>query len=155
LTDEAADMLEAANARIAQFERILDGLPQDAIDGGWTARGASAYAKQLESRVADLEADVAFQKSVTDAARQQQSELLARAENAEARVADGRADDAAQAGFSIAARDVLAERERQMAVENWTPDHDDGHNPGVLAVSAACYALQVAADLSSTDSTYC
>ncbi|MFM0432372.1 hypothetical protein PQQ75_25400 [Paraburkholderia aspalathi] len=56
LTDEAADTLEAANTRIAEFERILDGLPQHAIDGGWTARGASAYAKQLESRVAELNA---------------------------------------------------------------------------------------------------
>jgi hypothetical protein len=54
LAESAADALEAANARIAEFERILDGLPQDAIDGGWTARGSSAYAKQLESRVAEL-----------------------------------------------------------------------------------------------------
>lgn len=56
LTDEAADALEAANARIAQFERVLEGLPQDAIDGGWTARSISAYAKQLETRVAELNA---------------------------------------------------------------------------------------------------
>lgn len=56
LTDEGADALEAANSRIAEFERILDGLPQDAIDGGWTARGISAYAKHLESRVAELNA---------------------------------------------------------------------------------------------------
>ncbi|MFM0226167.1 hypothetical protein [Paraburkholderia dipogonis] len=56
LTDEAADALEVANRRIAEFERILDGLPQDAIDGGWTARGISAYAKQLEARVAELNA---------------------------------------------------------------------------------------------------
>ncbi|MFM0058507.1 hypothetical protein PQR64_23075 [Paraburkholderia phytofirmans] len=53
---EAAGALEAADARIAEFERILDGLPQEAIDGGWTARGISAYAKQLETRVAELNA---------------------------------------------------------------------------------------------------
>ncbi|WP_143062180.1 hypothetical protein [Paraburkholderia diazotrophica] len=46
-------------ARIAEFERILDGLPQDAIDGGWTARGISAYAKKLETRIAELEARIA------------------------------------------------------------------------------------------------
>ena len=56
LTDEAADALEAANVRIAELGRILDGLPQDAIDGGWTARGISAYAKQLEAHVAELNA---------------------------------------------------------------------------------------------------
>lgn len=56
LTDEAADALEAAQIRIAEFERILDGLSQDKIDGGWTARGISAYAKQLETRLAELNA---------------------------------------------------------------------------------------------------
>lgn len=56
LTDEAADALESASSRIAEFERILDGLPPDAIDGGWTARGISAYAKYLETRVAELNA---------------------------------------------------------------------------------------------------
>lgn len=56
LAGDAADALESANSRIAEFERILDGLPQDAIDGGWTARGISAYAKQLEARVAELNA---------------------------------------------------------------------------------------------------
>lgn len=48
------DLIEQQAARIAEFERILDGLPQDAIDGGWTARGISAYAKHLEGRVAEL-----------------------------------------------------------------------------------------------------
>lgn len=56
ITYVRATALEAANARISEFERILDGLPQDAIDGGWTARGISAYAKQLETRVAELNA---------------------------------------------------------------------------------------------------
>lgn len=86
LTDEAADALESANSRIAEFERILDGLPHDAVAGGWTARGSSAYAKKLETRIAELEADLAFQKSVTDAARQQQSDLLGRVEAAESEI---------------------------------------------------------------------
>jgi hypothetical protein len=49
--------LEAASTRIAEFERILDGLPQDAIDGGWTARGISAYAKKLEGQIEALKSD--------------------------------------------------------------------------------------------------
>jgi hypothetical protein len=36
---------------------ILAGLPQDAIDGGWTARGISAYAKRLEGRLTALESE--------------------------------------------------------------------------------------------------
>jgi hypothetical protein len=54
--ERLTDALESANSRIAEFERILDGLPQDAIDGGWTAKGISAYAKGLEDRIAQLEA---------------------------------------------------------------------------------------------------
>lgn len=42
---------------------------------------------------------------------------------------------------SKAARDVLDERERQTSVEGWTPEHDDAHKDGSLAIAAACYAL--------------
>jgi hypothetical protein len=40
-----------------------------------------------------------------------------------------------------AARDVLAERQRQISKEGWTPEHDDEHNKGELGSAAACYAL--------------
>ncbi|MEI2299304.1 hypothetical protein [Ensifer sp. MJa1] len=40
-----------------------------------------------------------------------------------------------------AARDVLAERERQMAVEGWSIGHDDAYLDGELAEAAAAYAL--------------
>lgn len=37
--------------------------------------------------------------------------------------------------------DVIAEeRARQVSVEGWTPEHDDGHDSGELAMAAACYA---------------
>lgn len=56
--------------------------------------------------------------------------------------------DAYQAGAAYqrqsvteAARDVLAERQRQISAEGWTPDHDDEHGGGQLADAAACYAL--------------
>lgn len=42
-------MGDAKDAEIAEYRRILGGLPQDAIDGGWTAKGISAYVKSLES----------------------------------------------------------------------------------------------------------
>ena len=42
-----------------------------------------------------------------------------------------------------AAIDVLAERERQKAVEGWTPEHDDWQHPdGHLAKAAALYAVE-------------
>jgi hypothetical protein len=40
-----------------------------------------------------------------------------------------------------AARDVLVERQRQMSVESWTPEHDDAYLGGDLAGAAACYCL--------------
>lgn len=41
-----------------------------------------------------------------------------------------------------ASRDVLAERQRQITAEGWTPEHDDEHDKGELAVAAAIYALR-------------
>jgi hypothetical protein len=46
-------------------------------------------------------------------------------------------------GLTDAARDVLAERQRQISAEEWTPQHDDmEHDDGCLSRAAACYALQ-------------
>lgn len=35
---------------------------------------------------------------------------------------------------------IATERQRQMDVEGWTPEHDDTHDKGEMAVAAACYA---------------
>lgn len=37
--------------------------------------------------------------------------------------------------------DVLAERRRQILVESFTPEHDDAHSRGELAMAAAAYAV--------------
>lgn len=36
---------------------------------------------------------------------------------------------------------IAAERRRQMDVEGWTPEHDDEHAWGELALAAVCYAM--------------
>lgn len=43
--------------------------------------------------------------------------------------------------ISQAARDVLAERQRQISAEGWTPEHDDEHGDGSMAMAAAAYAV--------------
>lgn len=43
-----------------------------------------------------------------------------------------------------AAKDVLAERQRQISAEGWTPEHDDAHIDGEMAQAAACYTLNAA-----------
>lgn len=35
---------------------------------------------------------------------------------------------------------IAAERQRQIDVEGWTPEHDDEHDDGSLAMAACCYA---------------
>ena len=40
-----------------------------------------------------------------------------------------------------AATDVLAERQRQITSEGWTPEHDDAYQNSELADAAACYAI--------------
>ena len=36
---------------------------------------------------------------------------------------------------------IADERQRQITVEGWTPEHDDEHKWGALAKAAACYAV--------------
>jgi hypothetical protein len=36
--------------------------------------------------------------------------------------------------------EIQAERQRQIEVEGWTPEHDDKHDNGELADAATCYA---------------
>lgn len=43
--------------------------------------------------------------------------------------------------------DVLAERQRQVEAEGWTPEHDDEHDPGTLAAAGCSYALAAADSL--------
>lgn len=43
-----------------------------------------------------------------------------------------------------ALRDVKAERRRQISVEGWSPQHDDEHDTGEMALAAACYAVSAA-----------
>lgn len=38
-------------------------------------------------------------------------------------------------------QDVMAERRRQVEAEGWTPEHDDHHTDGELALAAVLYAI--------------
>lgn len=42
--------------------------------------------------------------------------------------------------MSTALEEIAAERARQINAEGWTPEHDDEHTDGALAVAAGCYA---------------
>ncbi|WP_434035120.1 hypothetical protein [Pseudomonas aeruginosa] len=62
LAEQEQDHKNEIAGRLRKLERICEGLPQDAIDGGWTVQGIRGYAKRLEdqlkaalARVAELE----------------------------------------------------------------------------------------------------
>jgi hypothetical protein len=50
-----------------------------------------------------------------------------------------------QSALSQAIGDVIAERQRQVTAEGWTPAHDDQHRNNDLAFAASCYAFHAAA----------
>ncbi|MFP7867739.1 hypothetical protein [Pseudomonas aeruginosa] len=51
LAEQERDHKNEIAVRLRQFERICEGLPQDAIDGGWTVQGIRGYAKRLEDQL--------------------------------------------------------------------------------------------------------
>ena len=60
---------------------------------------------------------------------------------AAARIAELQAEvERLKASPSPALADVISERARQCNEEGWTPEHDDQHDDGSLALAAACYA---------------
>lgn len=48
--------------------------------------------------------------------------------------------DNSLAGMAVA-EEIVAERRRQIEVEGWSPEHDDAHGSGEMALAAACYAV--------------
>lgn len=47
---------------------------------------------------------------------------------------------------SKAVQDVVAERNRQISEEGWSPENDDDYRHHELAIAAACYAAPGAAE---------
>lgn len=56
-TTEAAAMLRAQHAEIERLTAVLSGLPEGAIEGGWTAAGICQYTKKCEDEISSLKRD--------------------------------------------------------------------------------------------------
>ena len=81
--------------------------------------------------------EIECELAITDYARQAAGtvdELVRALEAAEKRIAELEVR-----AFNPAILDVIAERQRQKAVEGWTSEHDDEHCKGELAMAAVCY----------------
>ncbi|UGR44433.1 hypothetical protein LSP20_28480 [Pseudomonas aeruginosa] len=73
---EAVEVAVNELRRLRQFERICEGLPQDAIDGGWTVQGIRGYAKRLEDQLKDALAQVEALRAELQSQRERNTELI-------------------------------------------------------------------------------
>ncbi|WP_420254325.1 hypothetical protein [Citrobacter portucalensis] len=92
----------------------------------------------LRQRISELEEiatdyGMKFQKA-QDALKHQALRHKSQLEAAEKRIAELEGG-----AFNPAILDVVAERQRQKTIEGWTPEHDDEHCNGELAMAAVCY----------------
>ncbi|ENJ5109453.1 ead/Ea22-like family protein [Salmonella enterica] len=92
--------------------------------------------EELKRRVAELEIESSVKDAVIIELKQQYSRLQEARYN------------------TPAVRDVIAERQRQLSVEGWTPGHDDEYTDGQLAIAASCYALMGAREQCLSDGEY-
>ncbi|EML3184582.1 hypothetical protein R9D81_000147 [Pseudomonas aeruginosa] len=73
---EAVEVAVNELRRLRQLERICEGLPQDAIDGGWTVQGIRGYAKRLEDQLKAAQAEVGALRAELQSQRERNTELI-------------------------------------------------------------------------------
>ncbi|EOV3798685.1 TPA: hypothetical protein ACQQSP_001398 [Pseudomonas aeruginosa] len=76
LAEQERDHKNEIAGRLRQFERICEGLPQDAIDGGWTVQGIRGYAKRLEDQLKAAQAEVGALRAELQSQRERNTELI-------------------------------------------------------------------------------
>ncbi len=76
LAEQERDHKNEIAGRLRQFERICEGLPQDAIDGGWTVQGIRGYAKRLEDQLKAAQAEVEALRAELQSQRERNTELI-------------------------------------------------------------------------------
>ncbi|MDM3127282.1 hypothetical protein [Citrobacter sp. CK204] len=94
------------------------------------------YIDHLESKLEAAEHTAAVDHEAACSLVEENEELKRKLEAAEKRIAELEAR-----AFNPAILDVIAERQRQQSVEGWTPEHDDEHSGGEMALAASSYAL--------------
>lgn len=113
-----------------------DGMqPLDVLTSIWNAMQNSADGDDLLNKLEHMRDSI--ERAVQGAQQQALQEL---ADDAQ-KVYDGYTAQPVQAQPSEAVADVLAERQRQISVEGWTPEHDDEHTDDELSLAAASYAI--------------
>ena len=125
----------------------IDAPPEDVTGWGWAYLGPvltpSEHRALLDrAEAAEREAHDAHQDAIRVAVERDSYKRNMEAV-AELAARYGAERDAARAALQGAIGDVVAERRRQIEAKGLTPEHDDQHADGTLALAAACYALPV------------
>ncbi|MGV7154880.1 hypothetical protein ACWA33_18595, partial [Pseudomonas aeruginosa] len=136
----------------AAYERIVGALravitqlhqhKNDYMDAGQeTYRALQNEIREREAEIARLDGLVSVRTAERDAALANVDALAVQMLKLGGTIsfAHHRTDQAGQ--VPQAWLDVQAERRRQIEGEGWTPEHDDEHDNGEMARTAACYAL--------------
>lgn len=121
-------------------ERLMLNTPvitQDHMDAATEIMPATALTA-LQAENERLREELSAEKEMLEQSFQSAEELSVLLAKANKRAEKAEADRDALTG---AAKDVLAERQRQITAEGWTPEHDDTYQAGDLANAAACYAM--------------
>ncbi|ENT3915398.1 ead/Ea22-like family protein [Salmonella enterica] len=126
------DELEAAEHRIAELEQSKTQLNKLAIMAQMDCNVATHEMNRLNKRVAELEARTYIPQPLNIENEYQNHEYVAGWNDCR--------NAASVRQQTPAVCDVIAERFRQQSVEGWTPEHDDEHGDGELALAASCYA---------------
>lgn len=142
--------LEAAvktfQERTGGFDPIDDRLEIEAIIRAYlAARSAPEAGKAVDdiAKIIDPHSfmDIPFTDDpvLLDMVEQSKQDAIRKAERILSALASSPAPTGAE---PVAWRDVIAERQRQVSAEGWSPEHDDEHSLGELARAAACYAYE-------------
>lgn len=136
-------IVENENGKEIQFERPISDLAYAAFLK--LERLVEALEK-AQQRIDELENDEVRQRLANAEHQLYMAELAKhnlkasrKAQFRKRRAAEKRIAELESRTVTAAASDVLAERQRQVTAEGWTPEHDDEHCNGELAMAAVCY----------------
>jgi len=145
------DLLAAQAARIAELESQLEAIGAGGVEPlrkqaaqavHQIAEPAAPVGKPIKDAI-DALVMAAFTEGGCSEHRMSEARIQTELRKKELCTLIAATQPAAQGmdALTPAARDVLAERQRQISAEGWTPESDDRYAEGDMSDAAGCYAL--------------
>lgn len=144
LAEQEQDHKNEIAGRLRQLERICEGLPQDAIDGGWTVQGIRGYAKRLEDQLKAALAQVEALRAELQSQRERNTELIFKLGSATN--GWGRCEKERDAALARVAKMEACGAPALLAAADYFAERAKGPSPGWVTLSAVAKELRVRAD---------